>query len=129
MEILFLNAVCGIFQIFSEICYRGPKNVNTHLNMSYVTYSRLNQWASKSSWSLGQDQHWRLQQEYGKGLQNNVSSLKIVLTPSPTLLTGCPEDGWEGSWKQVVFGRLPAHPTQRLRRVVFDHCQSSGGHS
>ena len=62
-----------------------------------------------------------------KDCKTTYPLLKIVLTPSPTLLTGCPEDGWEGSWKQVVLGRLPAHPTQRLRRVVFDRCQSSGG--
>ena len=33
----------------------------------------------------------------------------------------------EGPWKEVVLGRLPAELTKRLRRVAFDHCQSSGG--
>ena len=33
----------------------------------------------------------------------------------------------EGPWQEVVPGRLPAELANRSRRMVFDHCQSSGG--
>ena len=47
-------------------------------------------------------------------------------TPSANPVHGLFRGRIKDPWSEVVPGRLPAELTERLRRVIFHHCQSSG---
>ena len=63
----------------------------------------------------------------GRNAKRRILSLFDRVDTKSNLVDGLSRGRVEGPWSEAVLGRLLAELTKRLRCVVFDHCQPSGG--